>query len=162
MVYFFADTSFLVALEYNKDNHHKEAIKILNKLYERKLINDYKDFYVTDYVIAEVFHTLQEKVNLQKALECYTKISQQCQIRKVSYPETIQKAINSKLMVFCNRKSGKPNMGLTDATSLVAMEESRIPYIISFDEHFVNIPLIHAINKKESIDVFPTVRAKKH
>lgn len=161
MVCFFADTCFLVALEDSKDNHHDDAKAIYDELYERNLINNFQDFCVTDYVIAEIFQLLQSRVGFSRTVEYYNKILQQCQIKKVSYPDTVEKAIKSKLIPFCNRKSGKPNMGLVDATSLVAMDEGKIPYIISFDDHFVSLPLIHTINKTESIDVVPRAPPRK-
>jgi predicted nucleic acid-binding protein len=161
MVCFFADSSFLVALAFDSDNRHNDAKNIYDQLHERSLINEFQNFCVTDYVIAEVFQLLQKKIGFSETVQYYTQIVQQCQIKKVSYPETIEKAIKSKLQPFCNKKSGKPNIGLVDATSLVAMDESGIPYIISFDDHFLDLPLIHTINKTESINVIWNVQPKK-
>lgn len=144
-MFFFADACFLVALHHDKDNNHDEACEIWNKLLEKKMIVGYDNLCTTDYIIAEVFHILQNKIGFTKTLEHYNAISKNCNVVKVSYPETFQKAIDSKMRPFCNRKTKKPEIGLVDAISLIMMDKNKINYIISFDGHFKNIPLIFTI-----------------
>lgn len=150
-MFFFADACFLVALHYDKDNNHDEACEIWNKLFEEKMIVGYDDLYTTDYIITEVFHILQNQIGFTKTVEHYNAISKNCNVVKVSYPETVQKAIDLKMRPFCNRKTKKPEIGLVDATSLIMMEECQLNYIISFDRHFKNIPLVFTIYNAQQL-----------
>lgn len=142
---FFVDTCFLVALYDKNDNNHDSACDIWKILSEKKLIKDYTNFYMSDYILTEMFHLLQNSIGFRETLDCFTKISKSGNVVKVLYPETIEKAINLKLLPFCNRKTKKPRIGLVDATSLIIMEEYNINYIISFDEHFKNIPFVFPV-----------------
>jgi predicted nucleic acid-binding protein len=45
-------------------------------------------------------------------------------------------------------------MGLIDATSLALMDDHKLPYIISFDSHFENVPLVVNISNLENLDFF--------
>ena len=112
---------------------------------EKKIIEGYTDLYLSDYVLTEIIHSLQNKIRFKDTIKCYEKIVEKCNIVKVIYPETVKKAIYFKLSAFCNRNTGKPKFGIVDATSLIIMEESSLNYIISFDKHFKDIPLIHTI-----------------
>lgn len=161
MAHFFADTSFLVALEDTKDENHSVANGIFSELANRSLIHNFEEFCITDYVVTEVFHLLQKKIGFQNVVKYYEKNLRECQIIKASYPDTIERAIKFKLKPFCNRKSGNPNMGLVDATSLIVMEDIGIPYMISFDDHFVSLTLIRTINRIESVEGIWNIKAKQ-
>lgn len=142
---FFVDTCFLVALYNKNDNNHDSACSIWKILLEKKLIKGYNNFYMSDYILTEVFHLLQNTIGFEETLNRFNKISKSGNIVKVLYPETIKKAINLKLLPFCNHRTKKPGIGLVDATSLIIMEEYKINYIISFDEHFKNFPFVFPI-----------------
>jgi len=144
-MHFFADACFLVAMHDKTDNEHNEACDIWNKLSEKKMIKGYNNLFVSDYILIEVFHRLQKRISFTETLNCYNKITENCNIVKVVYPDTIKKAIELKLRPFCSHKTKKPKIGLVDATSLIIMEENTINYIISFDDHFKNIPFIFRI-----------------
>jgi len=150
-MFFFVDTCFWVALHDKKDNNHNSACDIWKILSEKKMIKGYANFYISDYVITEVFHLLQNSIGFKETLNCFDKISKNCNVVKILYPETIQKAIKLKLIPLCNHKTKKPNIGLVDATSLIIMEENNINYIISFDDHFKNIPLVFQIFESQQL-----------
>lgn len=151
---FFVDTCFFVALEDETDNNHSSAVEIWNKMLESKLIKGYQNFFISDYIIAEIFQNLQNRIGFSKTKNIHEKICSSCNILKVSYPETIDKAIKCNLTPYCNSKTKKPSMGLIDATSLALMDDHKLPYIISFDSHFENVPLVVNISNLENLDFF--------
>jgi predicted nucleic acid-binding protein len=153
-MHFFADACFLIAMHDKTDNEHNEACDIWNKLFKNKMIKGYNNLFMSDYILIEVFHRLQKKISFIETLNCYDKITENCNIVKVAYPETIKNAIELKLRPFCSHKTKKPKIGLTDATSLVIMEEKNINYIISFDDHFENIPFIFRIYNADQLNNF--------
>lgn len=102
---FFVDTCFLVALYDKNDNNHDSACDIWKILSEKKMIKGYNNFYLSDYILTEVFHLLQNAIGFRETLNCFKKISKSGNVVKVFYPETIEKAINLKLLPFCNHKT---------------------------------------------------------
>ncbi len=142
---FFVDTCFLVALYDKNDDNHDSACDIWKILLEKKMIKGYNNFFMSDYILTEMFHRLQTTIGFRETLNCFYKITKTGHVVKAFYPETIEKAIKLKLLPFCNHKTKKPRIGLVDATSLVIMEENNIHNIISFDEHFKNIPFVFPI-----------------
>jgi hypothetical protein len=77
----------------------------------------------------------------------------QCHVFQIK-PKDIDEAFKTKLAPFCNHNTGNPPIGIVDATSLVAMDKTRVSHIISFDEGFDKLPakLFTRIKDKDVID----------
>ncbi len=149
---FFLDACFLIALYNKKDNYHDTANAIYSSLSEMRSVKCSRDLYVTDYIITEVFHGLQRKVGIARTLEHFNEISKSYNVVRVSYPETVDKAIKLKLLPFCSHKTKEPRFGLVDAISLIIMDENKIHNIISFDGDFKNLPFVFQIDNASQLE----------
>ncbi len=147
---FFADSGFFIALNHPKDNNHPASEEIWNYLSEKE--QGLQSLCVTDYVLIEVFQTLQNKIGFKKTKEIHQNLINNCVLQHITRA-TITDAIHKKLLPSCNHSTKEPRIGLVDGTSLVVMERRKIPLIISFDDHFDSIPLIKRIY---SIDTIPS------
>jgi predicted nucleic acid-binding protein len=149
-MFFFADSCFFIGLHYDKDNNHNAAEEIWSHLVGEKMIDGLNSFLVTDYILIEVFQTLQNKIGFKKTKEIHQNLVNNCVLQHIT-ATTITKAIHNKLLPSCNHSTKEPRIGLVDGTSLVVMERRKIPLIISFDDHFDSIPLIRRIYSVETI-----------
>src|SRR5208283_3499225 len=104
----------------------------------------------TDYILIEVFQTLQNKIGFKKTKEVHANLIEGCKLQHIS-TAIINDAIHQKLLPSCNHSTKQPKIGLVDGTSLIVMDEHDIPRIISFDDHFDSIPLIKRIYSVETI-----------
>ena len=147
---FFADSGFFIGLHHKKDNNHDAAEEIWKHLNEKGIIYGLNSLLVTDYVLIEVFQTLQNKIGFKKTTEIHNNLIAGCKIQHITR-NNIDEAIQKKLLPSCNHSTNEPRIGLVDGISLVVMEKRKIPMIISFDEGFDFIPLIKRIYNAETI-----------
>ncbi|AGB03430.1 type II toxin-antitoxin system VapC family toxin [Methanoregula formicica] len=147
---FFADSCFFIGLHYDKDNNHDAAEAIWNHLIQEQMIDGLNSFLVTDYILIEVFQTLQNKIGFKKTKDIHGSLIEGCKLQHITR-EMIDNAIHQKLLPSCNHSTKKPKIGLVDGTSLIVMDQQDIPRIISFDDHFDSIPLIKRIYSVETI-----------
>lgn len=154
-VYFFADACFFIALKDKKDFYHSVSKDIYNKLEKKRLINGFENFYITDYIVMEVFKNLFDQISYRDMMRFYYEKLKKCQIQKIVYPDAVDKAIEDCIQPYCNWEQPVYGMGIIDATSLKVMYENDIRYVISFDHHFINEPLICTINNAEIVESIP-------
>ena len=134
----FADSGFFIGLIAESDDHHQESKDILQHLKDTRLISNWNDLYISNYIIMEVLHGLAKKgIQFEQIVETYESLKL-CHLRNVR-SNHIDEAIKNKLQ-FRNHKSNKSKIGFVDATSLVIMDKQNIDCIISFDSHFDNLP----------------------
>ena len=140
---FFADSSFLIGLFDDKDNFHAEANNILTELLNSGLLSNPLELYVSNYIIAEVFHRLQEKIGFNRTSQIYEELKRY-RLYHVKQKD-VDNAILTKLRPFCNKTTGNPKFGLIDATSLEIMNKFNIHYIIADDDGFDGLPFCKRI-----------------
>lgn len=148
---FFADSGFFTGLWYKRDDNHDLSKEIYSSLVDNHLIKDISDLYISNYIIMEVVHNLQNKgMQISLILEKY-EILKSCKVYLVGHDE-IDEAFKNKLAPFCSHKNGRSPIGFVDATSLVVMDKTKITHIITYDEGFRKIPLIIPIHNVDMIE----------
>lgn len=136
---FFADSDFLTGYFSRRDEWHELAIRIFRYLQRTRLISDLCDFHISNYVIMEVLHNLQNKeIPFQQIEDTYETLNQ-CHVFHVK-PRDIEQAFETKLKPYLNHRTQSPPIGVVDATSLVIMDKKRISSLISFDDGFDALP----------------------
>ena len=75
---FFADSCFFIGLHYDKDNNHDAAEAIWHHLTDERMINGLNSLLVTDYILIEVFQTLQNKIGFKKTKEVHANLIEGC------------------------------------------------------------------------------------
>ena len=132
---FFADSDFLTGLMADHDSCNQKSKEIFECLEKNSLISEVSSFHVSNYVIMEVVHNLIGKhMPFAQVKQNYDDLTQ-CHVFQIK-PKDIDEAFKTKLAPFCNHNTGNPPIGIVDATSLVAMDKTRVSHIISFDEGF--------------------------
>ncbi len=157
MVVLFGDTCFLIGLKDMKDQHHVEAKKIWNKLLRTNIIKGLNNIIVSEYVMVELFQSLQSHVGFEVAVAAYSELTNGCKVQRVT-PSIIQLAINRKLEPHRNHKTKQPPIGLIDAISLVTMERLKTSWILSFDKGFDQIPLVKRIYNENTLPFNKSIR----
>ena len=148
---FFADSSFLIKYAgADGAEERKKAETIYNILLQNKIIEGFQNFVISNLIVVEVFHKIQDKLDFRKAQKFYQEYLKKSQLIYVN-EEIIEDAISMKLSPFCNRNTGKPSIGLVDGTNLVIMDNENISYIISFDTDFDNFPLYIKIKSENDV-----------
>lgn len=149
---FFGDSSFFIGLYYPRDSNHDPAKMVWDHLNDNGFVDGLESLLLSDYILIEVFQTLQNKIGFNRTRDVHTELINECKIQHINRT-TINEAIQKKLLPSCNHSTKEPRIGLVDGTSLVIMEKRKIPRIISFDDHFDSIPLIRRIY---SVDTIPS------
>jgi len=144
----FADSSFLIGLGDDHDQFAREAAGIEVALRAKSI--GFSSFLMSDYVLVEVFHRLQDVLAFPRALDFHRRLVNQARIRPVSR-EIMERAITTKLQPFLNARTARPPIGLVDATSLVLMDREKVRRILSFDGGFDNIPNVRRISSAEAV-----------
>lgn len=152
---FFADSGFLIGYYYEKDGKHDISMNIYDYLIGNRLIRNLNNFCISNYIIIEVIHWLQSKpIPHTEIVSTYNDLMRFRRYDLIQ-PE-IQQAIDTKLTPFCNHKTGKPPIGLVDATNLYVMDQLDIRFLISYDSGFDQVPdpLKRRINDINAIDTY--------
>lgn len=130
----FVDTSAWLALEIEKDIHHKAAkqhAKILEK--ERAL------FFTNEYVLAETYTRIIYDVHLSAAYQFHQHISHAIKEEELVVLEvdpSIREEVWKELLRYSDHK-----LSFTDASIIVAFKLYKLDEIFTFDRHFKDINL---------------------
>jgi predicted nucleic acid-binding protein len=149
-VILFADSGFFIGLYHETDQFHDDAKRIWTRLKKDGKIEGLQSLVVTDYILVEVFHSLQERIGFHKTAKIFENLVKKCQIERVTF-ELMDVAIQTKMIPFCNHRTHNPSIGLVDATSLIMMDLRGISHIVSFDGGFDTIPLTKRIYNVSTI-----------
>lgn len=123
----FLDTSFIVALEMARDNHHNSAI-----VYWKKYIQKPMPLVTTDLVFAEIVTFFNARGLHAKAVEVGDRLLSSQLIDIV----TITPELRAEAWSMFKRHSDK-RYSLADCASFVVMRKRRISRALTFDDHFV-------------------------
>lgn len=131
----FLDTSFLVALELEKDENHADAAKINNEI----IYGKYGSACISDYVFDEVVTlTLARTHDLAMAV----KIGNNLKI-SVEFILLNESTLDDSWVLFCKQKTKR--LSFTDCTTISLMKANNMRNIATFDKEFERIKGIHAI-----------------
>src|SRR5882672_2889257 len=111
----FADACYLIGLQHKDDDNHKAAKALAKELASQKIGT--KNFVVTDYILIEVFHRLQDKVGYSDALKFHQQLLKESTLHLVDRA-ILDEAVKSKLTPFVDEATARPPIGIADATSL--------------------------------------------
>ncbi|MBI5001206.1 MAG: hypothetical protein HZB92_06760 [Euryarchaeota archaeon] len=146
---FYADACFLIGLFDPNDKHSHEAQPLWRHLIDNRFVEGFNNLTLSYMILVEAFQCLQKNIEFNRTLEAFNVLTHQCQCVNVT-EDIIQKAISNKLSPLINHRTNKPWIGLTDAISLVIMDQRKIPFILSYDGGYDKIPLTKRIYNVES------------
>lgn len=131
----FLDTSFLVAVELEKDENHQKAVRVNREIASGK----YGKAYVSDYVFDEVTTLVLGRTrDLTTAVLAGNYLRQSVNLIKLS-----ENGFDESWQMFKNQKSGK--LSFTDCTILSVLKQNNIDNIATFDSEFDKINWINVI-----------------
>lgn len=119
------DTSFIISFYNIKDENHKRALKLMQKLIDEK----YGEICLTDYIFDECVTVLFIRL---KDFEKTVQISEV--IKKIINYKVDEDIFEGAWNIFREQKETK--FSFTDCTILALMQEKRIMNIATFDEDF--------------------------
>lgn len=128
----FLDTSFTVALEMARDNHHKAAAAYW-KTYVQKPI----PLVTTDLVFAEIVTFFNARGWHAKAVEVGDRLLSSHLVDIV----TVTPELRAEAWSMFKRHSDK-QYSLADCASFVVMRKRRISRALTFDDHFIQAGLM--------------------
>ncbi len=130
----FIDSVVWIALKYKRDQWHKEATQLKNRIVRLEKI------FVTDFVIVETYNFLLRKVSLTAAQETLVMFLESQKI-VILYNNFLTLSNSKKILEKHN------HLSLTDANIVWFSENLNIKEIISFDKGFDSVSGIGRISK---------------
>jgi predicted nucleic acid-binding protein len=121
------DTSYLLALELARDQHHKQAIRHWQRIAGSKI-----QLVVTSFIFAEVVTFLNNRGHHQKAVELGNNLLHAVSVQFIH----VDAALLFEGWSYFQRHADK-DYSLTDCISFVLMKNSGIKTAFTFDRHFV-------------------------
>jgi len=128
----FIDSSVLVAYHNSRDEHHREAVRLLTRCVE----GDFGEPWISDYVFDEVVTVALVKVGLERAVELGDHLlSSELKMLKVD-----DQSFREAWALF-----QKQGMSFTDCTTIAVMRQNGIERLLTFDRGFKEIEGIKAL-----------------
>jgi uncharacterized protein len=122
----FVDTSFVIALSVETDQHYDHAVKLSEQLETEKT-----RLITTTAILLEIGNALSKKRYRQAAKELLLSLEQDRTVEIVPITDELyQKAFK----LFCNRPD--KDWGLIDCMSFIVMQENNLSQALTTDEHF--------------------------
>ena len=125
----FVDTGAWIAISNPKDQHHREAVTIYNKIQQQNIY-----FLTTDYVIDETATRLRYDTNHSLAVMFLDRIELLVQIGILIVMEINKDVFEKAKALF--RQYDSARLSFTDCTSFVVCAENNIAEAFAFDQHF--------------------------
>ena len=125
----FVDTGAWIAISNPKDQHHREAVTIYNRIQQQKIY-----FLTTDYVIDETATRLRYDTNHSLAVMFLDRIELLVQIGILIVVEINKDVFEKAKALF--RQYDSARLSFTDCTSFVVCRENNIAEAFAFDQHF--------------------------
>ena len=122
----FIDSVVWIALKYKRDQWHKEATQLKNRIVRLEKI------FVTDFVIVETYNFLLRKVSLTAEQETLVMFLESQKIT-ILYNDLLTLSNSKKILDQYN------HLSLTDANIVLFSRNLNIKEIISFDKGFDSI-----------------------
>jgi predicted nucleic acid-binding protein len=129
----FIDTWGFLALGYRRDSYHQQVKQIYAEMLSNKI-----PMYTSDYILDEVMTLMFKREIFQEAVKFVEGIFKagefgNLRIDRVN-SEAFQAAWELRL-----KFQDKPEISFTDLTSMVIMRERGIQYVLTGDEHFIQV-----------------------
>lgn len=129
----FIDTWGFLALGHRRDSYHQQVKQIYAEMLSAKI-----PMYTSDYVLDEVITLIFKREIFQDAVKFVEGIFKarelgNLRIERVN-SEVFQAAWELRL-----KFQDKPEISFTDLTSMVIMRERGIHYVLTGDEHFIQV-----------------------
>ena len=128
------DTSFLIAIYSERDEHHSTARRLLPKLQSK----EYGQTYISDYIFDEFVTFLRARSYPESTLQA---IGDRLKAEDSSHFLHINECIFSKSWELFK----KYPLSFTDCTTIILTEEFGIHHVASFDAGFDRIPHLKRI-----------------
>lgn len=131
----FLDTSFILAMDLEKDQYHNAAVDISKGVISGR----YGGTYISDYIFDEVLtFVLAKTKSVERAVEAGKYIGEAAKILKVG-----GRTFDTAWQIFKDQKGTK--FSFTDCTTMALMEENGIGNIATFDEEFSKVSALSVV-----------------
>jgi predicted nucleic acid-binding protein len=127
----FIDTWGWLALGHRRDNYHQSVKELYCQLKQQKTL-----IYTSDYVLDELISLLFKRENFQEATTFIEGIMQSAELGNLQ----IEQVTTDKFQLayeLRKKLNDKPYISFTDLTSMIIMEQLKIQYILTQDDHFL-------------------------
>ena len=125
----FVDTGAWIAISNPKDQHHREAVTIYNRIQQQKIY-----FLTTDYVIDETITRLRYDTNHSLAIMFLSHIELLVETDILTIAKIDTDLFEKAKVLFRQYDSAK--LSFTDCASFVVCRENNITEAFAFDQHF--------------------------
>ncbi len=126
----FVDTSALVAMEDESDEHHREAVRFRDEVFVK---GNYAPF-TTMYVVDETLTLVRRRVSVPASIAISRKIRESRILRVMS----VSRDTEEKALDMFEQYDDK-TFSFTDCVTFVMMKELGIQEAFAFDEHFTQM-----------------------
>ena len=125
----FVDAGAWIAISNPRDQHHREAVTIYNRMQQQETY-----FLTTDYVIDETVTRLRYDTNHSIAVMFLVRIELLVETDVLTLVEIDKGVFEKSKALF--RRYDSARLSFTDCTSFVVCHENNIREAFAFDQHF--------------------------
>lgn len=126
----FVDAGAWIAISNPRDQHHREAVTIYNRMQQQETY-----FLTTDYVIDETLTRLRYDTNHSIAVMFLGRIELLVETDVLTLVEIDKDVFEKAKALF--REYDSARLSFTDCTSFVVCRENNIREAFAFDQHFL-------------------------
>ncbi|OCQ90301.1 hypothetical protein BCD67_21375 [Oscillatoriales cyanobacterium USR001] len=129
----FVDTWGWLALGHRRDNYHQQVKNLYYSLQSNSV-----EIYTSDYVLDELISLLFKREIYSEAVKFFTSILKSADLGYIK----IERVTNERFLAaweLRQKLADKPNISFTDLTSMIIMQELGIQYVLTQDNHFIQV-----------------------
>ncbi len=127
----FVDTGAWIALLNQRDQHHRDAVAVLEGLQQQQI-----RLLTTDYVIDETVTRLRYDTNHALAVTFLDRIALLVETEILTIAEIDKNVFAEAKKLFCQYDSARLSLSFTDCTSFVICRVNNVSEAFAFDHHF--------------------------
>ena len=129
----FIDTWGWLALGHRRDPHHADVRRIYQDLHHRHI-----SLFTTDHVLDELITLLFRRESFDEAVRFMEGVFAAVEKRQL-FIERVSSDRFTAAWELRKRFQDKPKLSFTDLLSMVIMRERRIEWVLTEDEHFIQV-----------------------
>jgi predicted nucleic acid-binding protein len=129
----FIDTWGWLALGHRKDNYHAQVKYLYQEISKKSVI-----VYTSDYVLDELITLLFRREIFSEAVSFVQGILDSANVHKIQIEKITQPRL-IKTWELRKKLQDKPKISFTDLTSMIIMQELGIHYVLTDDNHFLQV-----------------------
>jgi predicted nucleic acid-binding protein len=130
----FADTTYLVGLCHNRDQHHKDSVSVQAALKRLGYLKSAKEIYLSELILIEAVQEVLRHCGFEAARNAFRNLQNNYTILPYMKDD-----VSKGFYEICSKYGGNANqkgLGIVDAVTVLLMRKHKIGWVLSADTAF--------------------------